>query len=85
MIALAIVEVMVDVSVKMFGATKPGARAYKNTTLEPLGSIVAIWSAIVGRNFVVTIGTNGGRPDIHRDLGVCVLPGNQESPAGSRE
>ncbi len=58
MVALAIVEMMIDVSVKSARPVKPGSRTDEYTAREPFRSIISIRSAIVRRNLVVPVWAN---------------------------
>jgi hypothetical protein len=61
-------EMIIDVAVKTLRAVKPGAYANKNASGEPLGAVVAVGSAVVGRDIVVTIRTVGRGPNFDGDL-----------------
>ena len=67
-VSMAIVEVMIDVSVKMFRPVEPGTCPNEHTAREPLRAVVAIWSAVVGRLLIVPIRTNRRRPNFDRNL-----------------
>jgi len=58
-IALAIVEVMVNVAVEVLRSVEPTAGPDEDSAVEPLRAIVAIRSAIVRRSFVVPIRAHG--------------------------
>ena len=73
MVALPEVEMMIDVSVKMFRSVIPGSRPYKYTVREPLRAVVAIWSAVVWGDLVVTVRTNRRFPNAYRNLRRCVM------------
>ena len=56
LVALAIVELMIDVPVEMIRPVVPRASAYEySTAAEPLGPIIAIRSAIVRRGLVMSV------------------------------
>ncbi len=58
MVALAVVEMMVDMPIKMLGTVEPRPSANEDAAGEPFGTVVAIGSAIVRRRFVVSVRTN---------------------------
>lgn len=62
MIALAIVEVMIDVSIEMFRPVKPWSGSDEHAACEPLRAIVPIGGAVVRRLLVISVWTNGRRP-----------------------
>jgi hypothetical protein len=64
-IALAVVEMVIHMAVKMPAPMKPRPRADKDTAGEPLRSVVPVRCALVRRSFVVTIGTFRLRADFH--------------------
>jgi hypothetical protein len=63
-IALAKVEMMINVSIEMLRPVEPGSSPDEYTTREPLRAIVAIRRAVIGGNLVVSIRTNRRRSDI---------------------
>jgi hypothetical protein len=58
MVALAIVEMMIDVPVEMIRPVVPRTSPDEYPTSEPLGPIVAIRSATVRRSLVTSVRTN---------------------------
>src|ERR1700693_2074824 len=84
--SMAIVEVMIDVSIEMFRPVEPGPRPDEHTAREPLGAVVAIWSAVVGRLLIVPIRTNWRRPNFDRNLrGRGMWRGEEEARSYSHE
>jgi hypothetical protein len=63
-------EMIIDVAVKALRAVKPRAYANENASGKPLGAVIAVWSTVVGRHVVVTVGTFRSGPDFDRDLGL---------------
>jgi hypothetical protein len=57
-VALAIVEMVIYMPVEMVRSVVPRASPDENTASEPLRSIVAIWSAVIRRSFVVSVWAN---------------------------
>src|SRR5579872_4390971 len=58
-VALAIVEVMIDVAVEMIGPVIPRSSPDKDTAREPLRAIIAIGGAPIRAALIVPIWTNG--------------------------
>ena len=67
-VALAIIEMMIDVPIEVIGSMKPGARPDEYASREPFRPVVAIRRAVIGGNLVVTIGTNRRCSDVHGNL-----------------
>jgi hypothetical protein len=85
-VSMAIVQVMIDVPIKMFRPVEPGTRPDEHTAREPLRAVVAIWSAIVGRLLIVPIRTNRRHPDFDRNLrGRGMWRGKEEARSYSQE
>ncbi len=57
-VALTKVIVVIDMTVKMFGAMEPRPGTNKDAAIEPFRTVVSIRRAVVWRNLVVTIGAN---------------------------
>jgi hypothetical protein len=68
MVAMVGMEVIVHVAAEVGGSMKPWAGTDEDAAGEPLGAIVAVGSALVGRGFVVSIGTGRGWSDVDADL-----------------
>jgi len=75
---LAKIEMMIDVSIEMVGAVKPGSRADENAAGEPLRAVIAIWSAVIRWNLVVAVWANRGLSNIYRNLRVGLVSGRYE-------
>ena len=58
MVALAIVEMMIDMSVEMIPSVIPGTRTDENSAREPLRTIVAVGRTAIRGALVVPIWTN---------------------------
>ena len=69
-VALAIVEMMIDVAVEMIRPVIPGASADEDPAAEPLGPIIAIRSAVVRRSLVIPVGAN--RRYSNADSNLCM-------------
>src|SRR5271170_7628300 len=74
-IAFAIVEVMIHVSIEVVRPVEPGSRTYKYSSCEPLRAIIAIRSAVVRRDLVVPVGANRRWSNADRNLRIRVMAG----------
>jgi len=61
-------KMIVDVAVKTLRPVKPGADANKYASGEPFGAVVAVGSAVVGRDIVVAVRTVGCGSHFDGDL-----------------
>src|SRR5579863_6889131 len=59
---------MVDMPVEITRPAVPRSGADKYSVREPLRAIITIWSAVVGRNLVISIRTNRGFANADRNL-----------------
>jgi hypothetical protein len=84
-VALAIVEAMIDVSIEMSRSMKPRPCADEYTAAEPFRSVVAVWSAIVRRNLIVPVGTNGRSPNADCHLCLCAIRSRHEKTKTNRQ
>jgi hypothetical protein len=71
-VSLAIVEMMVNMPVEMFGAVKPWPCSNEDAACEPLWPVIAIWSAVVGRSFIVPVRTYRRFSDPNGNLCRCI-------------
>jgi hypothetical protein len=62
------VIVVVDVAVEVIWTVKPGARPDKDAAAKPLRAVVAVGSAVIGRDVVVAIRAYRSRADVDTDL-----------------
>jgi hypothetical protein len=81
-VAMVGVKVIVYVAAEFGAAMKPGARTDEDTSGEPLGSVIAVGGALIGRNFVVAIGANRGWSDVDADLSLGFGSGCYETQTG---
>jgi len=65
MIALSIVQTVIDVTIKARRAVIPGSGADKYAARKPLRPVISIGSTVVGRYFVVSIRAHRGNSDAH--------------------
>ena len=84
-VALAIVELMIDVAVEMVRPVIPRAGADEDTASEPLGPIIAIRSAIVRRSLVVPIGANRRYSDTDCNLCTRFVSGSDQKTSSNRQ
>jgi hypothetical protein len=68
MVAMVGVKVIVYVAAEVGVAMKPWAGTEEDTSGEPLGSVITVGGALVGRGFVVAIRTGRGWSDVDADL-----------------
>ena len=67
-VAVTRVKPVVDMAGEVFGAVEPGASSQKYTTNKPVGPVVAVRRAVVGRIREVAIGSDGRHSDGDGDL-----------------
>src|ERR1700722_6136103 len=68
-VALAIVESMIDVSVEMIRPVIPRSSPYEYAAREPLRAIVTVRGAAIRGALLVSVGTN--RPRSNSDAHLC--------------
>jgi hypothetical protein len=85
MVALAIVEMMIDVSVEVIRPVKPGSRTNEHTAYKPLRPIIPVGGAVVRRNFIVPVRTDRRRSDADRNLRLRVIPVGQNHADTNRQ
>jgi hypothetical protein len=73
MVAMVGMEMIIDVAVEAFGAVEPGADADEDASGEPLGAVVAVRSAVVGSDVIVTVGAYRRNANVDADgyLSLC--------------
>lgn len=67
-VAVAIVQSVIDMTVEVPRPVEPGAGPNEHTTREPFRTVVPIRRAVVRRNFVVTVGANRWCANFYRNL-----------------
>jgi hypothetical protein len=82
MVALAIVEVMIDMPIEMVCPVIPGADSDENSAGEPFGAVVAVWGAIIRRNLIIPVRANWGLSDGDCNLRAGLMRGSDEKPRG---
>src|SRR5882757_3998331 len=70
-VAVMWIEAVINIAAEAVSAVEPGAGSDEDAAGEPLGSIVPVWGAVVGRIVEVAIRANRRRSDIDRNLGGC--------------
>jgi len=85
MVALAIVEMVIDVSVEVIRPMKPRSCADEDPAREPLRAIVAVRSAVVRRNLVIPVRAHRGGANFDCNLCGRAMAGSSEQHGGSRE
>ena len=78
-VAVAIVEMMIDVPVKAFGSVEPRSRADEYAAREPLRAIVTVRRAIIRRNLVVSVRANRRLSDAYGNLCISPVNGSQQN------
>jgi sulfite exporter TauE/SafE len=68
-VAVMRIIAVVDVAVEAVRAVKPRASADKHPASEPIGSIVAVGSTVIGRIVEVPIGAHRGHSNVDGNLG----------------
>lgn len=84
-IAFAIVQIVIHVAVEMFASVIPGSRTDEYPAGKPFRPVVAIRRAIVGRCFVISVGTNrrtGADANPDRDVRMPA-PNHEQSQANN--
>jgi hypothetical protein len=77
-VALPKVETMIDMSIEMIRSMEPRSGPDEYTAREPLRAIIAIRSAVVRRNLVVSVRTNRGFSDADPNLRGGVMGGSHK-------
>ena len=83
-VALAIVEFMIDVAVEMIRSVIPRASADEYSASEPLGPIIAIWSAVVRRSLVIPVGANRCCSDADYNLCMRFISESKQKTCSNR-
>jgi hypothetical protein len=66
-VAVMWIKPVVDMSVKPTRSVEPGTRSEKHTSHKPIGTVVAVRSAVIRLVVEVSVGTDGRRPNIDAD------------------
>lgn len=82
-IALAVVQMMIDVSVEVLRSVEPRPRPDEYAAGEPLGPVITVGSAVIRRSLVVSIGANGRRSYAYRNLRRRIMRGNEKKTCGN--
>jgi hypothetical protein len=83
-VALAIVEMMIDVSIEMITAVIPRSRPYERAARVPLRTIVTIGGAVVRGTFVIPVRASRRYSDVDRNLRWRVVGCCQKQTCGNR-
>ena len=86
-IAMARIEAVIYVAVKLGGAVKPGTNANENPTRKPFRAVVAVGSTRVRSVVIVAVrAVRGGTDaDADGDLGLCFGNGHCEEETSDSE
>jgi len=77
-VTLAIVEVMIDVPVKMLRPMEPRSGPYEKAAREPLRTVIPVRRAVIRGRFVVAIRTNRRYSNVDRYLSICLMRRDQQ-------
>jgi hypothetical protein len=69
MVPMMRIEAIVNVAIELVWPVKPGTGSEEHAAVEPLGSVVPVWGAVVGGDIVVAVRTSRLWSDIDGDLG----------------
>jgi hypothetical protein len=85
-VSVVAIVAVVDVSPEAPSvAMKPGTCPDKEAAREPLGPVIAIGSAVIGRVVEVAIRAFGGRPNLYSDLRASSLGRSRKKKSGKRD
>ena len=70
-IAVVGIVAVIDVTIEAMGAVKPRAGAYEEAAIKPVGTVVAVGSAVVRGVVEVSVGAHRCDSNVDRDLGRC--------------
>jgi hypothetical protein len=76
------IVVVIYMAVEVLRTMEPLAGAYEDSAVEPLRAVITIGGAVIGRGFVVTVGTVGGWSDLNVDLSVGRRGSSRNSKGG---
>jgi hypothetical protein len=77
LIALTIVEMMIDVSVEMACPVIPRSRSNKYAARKPLRPIITVRGAVIRRLFVISVRANRRLSNANRNLRLCTISVSQ--------
>ena len=80
LVALAIVEMMIDVSVEMRCPVIPGSRSDKYAARKPLGPIITVRGTVIRRHLVISVRTHRRLSNSHRNLRLRTIAVCQSYP-----
>jgi len=83
-VAVAIVEMMIDVPVEMFRPVEPRSRANEYAARKPLRAIVTIRRAVIRRSLVVSVRANRRLSDAYGNLCMSLLRGSHQNTRSNR-
>ena len=78
MVALAVIEMVIDMSVETIRPMEPRSRADEYSAGEPIRAIVTIRSAVIRRDLIVPVGTNRRFSNTYRNLRDRAVGGGHE-------
>jgi hypothetical protein len=84
-IAMLRMEAVVYVAVKIPGSMKPRASTNEDAARKPLWAVVAIRSAVVRWDVIITVGANRRDSDANVHLSLCVRSGYGQPDSSNRD
>lgn len=84
-VAFSLVEIMNDVAVEPPGSAIPGPHTDEYATREPFGPVIAIRSAVIGRDLVVSVGANRRNPETYRNARRAAAGETSKSDKSNRQ
>ena len=78
-VAITGIEAVIYVSVEAGVAVEPGTGADEEPAHEPVGAVVAVWRAVIGRVVEVSVRAHRSDADVDGNLGVSLRRGECES------
>ena len=79
------VEAVINVTPEVVMPMEPWSCADKDASREPFRPIVAIRRAFIWRIVEIPVRALRWRPDLYRDLGVCLLGRSRKTESGDRD
>jgi hypothetical protein len=84
-VAVMWIEAAINVAAEVVGAVEPRAGSDKHAAVEPLGTVVPIWGALVWGGVVKAIRASRLWSDINGNLGGCRARNAQQSSNQGRK
>jgi hypothetical protein len=82
-VAVAIVEMMIDVPVKAFRPVEPRSCANEYAARKPHRAVVTIRRTVIRRSLIVPVRTNRRLSDAYANLSISPLSGSEQNTRGN--